>query len=59
MIPIIFVLPLLQLVILSNAATYEVKDIQVAYIDHDNSISSRLLIEHIKGSSYFLVEYFY
>jgi ABC-2 type transport system permease protein len=54
MIPIIFVLPLLQLVILSNAATYEVKDIQVAYIDHDNSISSRLLIEHIKGSSYFL-----
>ncbi|MBZ9778460.1 ABC transporter permease [Psychroflexus sp. CAK8W] len=53
MIPIIFVLPLLQLVILSNAATYEVKDIQIGYVDYDHSISSRKLIENIKGSSYF------
>ncbi|MBZ9787542.1 ABC transporter permease [Psychroflexus sp. CAK57W] len=53
MLPIIFVLPLLQLIILSNAATYEVDNIQVAYIDYDKSLSSRKLIEHIKGSSYF------
>lgn len=53
MIPIIFVLPLLQLIILSNAATYEVKNIQIGYVDYDQSISSRKLIENIKGSSYF------
>ncbi|MDX1318306.1 MAG: ABC transporter permease, partial [Xanthomarina gelatinilytica] len=30
MLPIIFVLPLLQLIILSNAATFEVKNIKFA-----------------------------
>lgn len=53
MIPIIFILPLLQLVILSNAATYEIKAIQVAYIDDDKSNSSRDLISAIRGSTYF------
>ena len=44
MLPIIFILPILQLVILSNAATYEVKNIKFAYIDYDHSSSSRALI---------------
>jgi ABC-2 type transport system permease protein len=53
MIPIIFILPLMQLVILSNAATYEIKSIQMAYVDHDQSLSSRDLMSAIWGSSYF------
>jgi ABC-2 type transport system permease protein len=53
MIPIIFILPLLQLVILSNAATYEVKAIQIGYTDDDTSPSSRDLISAINASSYF------
>ena len=35
MLPIIFVLPLIQLLILSNAATFEVKNIKFSYIDND------------------------
>ncbi|QVY64728.1 ABC transporter permease [Polaribacter sp. Q13] len=53
MLPIIFVLPLLQLVILSNAATFEVKNIKFGYIDHDHTSTSRALIEKFNASTYF------
>ena len=53
MLPIIFVLPVLQLVILSNAATYEIKNIQFGYVDADNSSISRGLIEQFEASTYF------
>lgn len=53
MLPIIFILPVLQLVVLSNAATYEVKNIKFAYIDADRSTTSRELIEKFNASKYF------
>ncbi len=53
MLPIIFVLPLLQLIILSNAATFEVKNIKFGYIDNDHSSTSRALIEKFNASTYF------
>jgi ABC-2 type transport system permease protein len=53
MLPIIFVLPLLQLVILSNAATFEVKNIKFGYIDNDHTSTSRALIERFNASTYF------
>ncbi len=55
MLPIIFVLPLLQLIILSNAATFEVKNIKFAYIDNDHTSTSRALIEQFNASTYFNV----
>jgi len=55
MLPIIFILPILQLLILSNAATYEVKNIKFAYIDHDHTSTSRTLIEKFNASTYFNV----
>lgn len=55
MLPIIFILPVLQLVILSNAATYEIKNIQFGYVDADNSSTSRGLITQFEASSYFNV----
>jgi len=55
MLPIIFILPILQLVILSNAATYEVNNIKFAYIDHDHTSTSRALIEKFEASTYFNV----
>lgn len=55
MLPIIFVLPLLQLLILSNAATFEVKNIQFSFIDNDNSTSSKALIDKFKASTYFKI----
>ncbi|WP_310993063.1 ABC transporter permease [Aequorivita marina] len=53
MLPIIFILPILQLIILSNAATYEVKNIKFAYLDSDHTSTSRTLVEQFKASSYF------
>ncbi|MEP1093859.1 MAG: ABC transporter permease [Cyclobacteriaceae bacterium] len=53
MLPIIFVMPLIQLIILSNAATFEVKNIRFSYIDHDHSSNSRALIEKFNVSGYF------
>jgi ABC-2 type transport system permease protein len=53
MLPIIFVLPLIQLLILSNAASFEVKNIQFSYIDNDHSNASRELISKFSSSGYF------
>ena len=55
MLPIIFVLPLLQLVILSNAATFEIQNIKFSYIDHDKTSFSRELIDKFNASEYFNV----
>jgi len=55
MLPLIFILPLIQLVILSNAATFEVKDIKFSYIDHDKTSFSRELIDKFNASTYFNV----
>ncbi len=55
MLPIIFVLPLIQLIILSNAATFEIKNIKFSYIDNDKTSFSRELIEKFDASTYFNV----
>ncbi|MGG8495200.1 ABC transporter permease [Tenacibaculum sp. TC6] len=55
MLPIIFILPILQLVILSNAATYEIKNIQLGYVDADHSSTSRGLIKQFEASDYFKI----
>ena len=53
MLPIIFILPLMQLVILSNAASFEVKNIKFSYIDNEKSALSRQLISQFEASDYF------
>ena len=55
MLVIIFVLPLIQLIILANAATFDIKNIKFAYIDNDHSSTSRELIEKFNASNYFKV----
>jgi ABC-2 type transport system permease protein len=45
----------MQLLILSNAASFEVKNIQFSYIDHDHSVASRALISKFQASSYFKI----
>lgn len=52
---ILFV-PIVQLVILVNAATLEMKDINVTVVDHDRSPSSRSLIHHFEGSEFFRIQ---
>ncbi|MFN8208518.1 MAG: ABC transporter permease [Bacteroidales bacterium] len=53
MIPIIFVVPLVQLIILVNAATLEMKNIDILFVDMDHSQTSRGLAEHFYHSPFF------
>jgi ABC-2 type transport system permease protein len=53
MLPIIFVLPMMQLLILSNAASFEIKNIKFSYVDNDHSVASRELISKFQASQYF------
>mgnify|MGYP000524709695 CR=1 FL=1 len=56
MLPIIFVLPIVQLLILSNAANFDVKNIRIKVVDSDHSTTSRRLVEKFKAFPYFIFE---
>jgi len=58
MLPIIFVVPLVQLLILVNAATMEMKDITVSICDNDMSSTSRKLTGKFEGSPFFKITNF-
>lgn len=53
MLPMLFVLPLIQLLVLPLAADYEIKNIFVSIVDHDHSTYSRNLVTKIGASGYF------
>lgn len=53
MLPIIFAMPIMQLMVLSFAATFDVKDIKLEIVDRDHSHSSQELIEKYEASDYF------
>ena len=53
LLPMIFVAPIIQLLIMPLAADYEVKNINISIVDHDNSTYSRQLISKITASGYF------
>jgi ABC-2 type transport system permease protein len=55
MVPIIFVVPLVQLIILVQAATFEMKSIRMSVIDLDMSGSSRQMISKFEGSPFFVL----
>lgn len=55
MIPIIFFVPLIQLLILSNAATYEIKNIKFSVVDLDGSKFSRELVSKFTSTGYFIL----
>lgn len=53
MLPIIFVAPIIQLLVLANAATFDIKDLRLFVIDKDQSSISHLLVSKFEGSPYF------
>jgi ABC-2 type transport system permease protein len=53
MLPIIFLVPVIQLLILSFAANYEIKNIRLYVIDRDASSFSRQLVTKFEASPYF------
>ncbi|MDP4208049.1 MAG: ABC transporter permease [Bacteroidota bacterium] len=56
MLPIIFVLPIVQLIILVNAATLEMKRVNMCIVDSDLSSTSRQMTDKFKGSPFFKVK---
>jgi ABC-2 type transport system permease protein len=56
MLPIIFVMPILQLCVLSFAATYDMKNTNLYIVDNDLSGHSRQLISKFNGSPFFTVK---
>ncbi len=55
MLPMIFVLPIVQLLLLVYAATMEIKNVDIDVIDNDKSDLSRQLIEKFAASKYFTI----
>jgi ABC-2 type transport system permease protein len=55
MLPIIFVMPILQLLILANAATFEIKNLNLIIVDKDHSQFSRDISSKFRGSPYFKI----
>jgi ABC-2 type transport system permease protein len=53
MLPIIFVIPVVQMILLTYAASLEMKDIKMAVVDQDYSAASRLLVSKFSGSPFF------
>ncbi|MFH2094323.1 MAG: ABC transporter permease [Bacteroidota bacterium] len=55
MLPIIFLMPVVQMVILVHAATMEMKKIEMVIVDRDMSNVSRKLTARFEGSPFFVV----
>lgn len=56
MLPLLLVMPVLQTVLLSFAANYEIKNLALAVVDHDLSPASRQLAAKFSASGYFQVK---
>lgn len=55
MLPIIFVMPLVQMLVLVFAATNELRQVDLAIVDFDHSASSGKLVAEISGNPFFKV----
>lgn len=55
MVALMFVMPMAQLLILSSAATFEVKSARMYVVDRDHSVSSRALVDRLRASGRFAV----
>lgn len=55
MLPILFVMPAVQLLVLSYAANFEVANIKLHVVDQDQSSASKSLVSKLEGSAYFRI----
>lgn len=53
LLPLIFAMPIIQLIVIPLAADYEVKNINISIVDHDHSQFSRELTSTVLASGYF------
>lgn len=50
---LIFIMPVIQLIVLPQAADYEMKNINISVVDHDHSAYAQKLVSKITASGYF------
>jgi ABC-2 type transport system permease protein len=55
MLPIIFIVPILQLLVLSFTATFEIKNVNLYVVDQDHSPASREITAKFDGSPFFTI----
>jgi ABC-2 type transport system permease protein len=55
MLPIIFVAPVIQLIILSYAVTFEIKHLRISLVDFDQSATSISLASRFRSTGHFIV----
>ena len=55
MLPIIFVVPILQLFVLAYTATFEIKNVDLFIVDGDHSPASREIIAKFRGSPFYTI----
>jgi ABC-2 type transport system permease protein len=56
LLPLIFVVPIVQLLILPLAANFKIKNINLSIVDHDRSAYSQKMIDKILSSGYFRLD---
>ncbi|MFZ4546461.1 MAG: ABC transporter permease, partial [Bacteroidales bacterium] len=56
MLPIIFVIPVVQLLVLAFAVTFEIKNINLVIVDHDHSVASRQLASKFTAPPFYHVK---
>jgi len=56
MLPVIFLMPMLQMLVLVFAATNELRQVDLAIVDFDNSAASRKMIAEFNGNPFFKVK---
>lgn len=56
MLPIIFAVPVVQLVILAYAVTFEIRNINLVVVDQDHSPLSRALVSHFSAPSFYTLK---
>ncbi len=53
--PLIFLMPVVQLLVLSYAADFEIKNVKILWVDQDQSHKSRELFRKLDASDYFMI----
>ncbi|MBE0673174.1 MAG: ABC transporter permease, partial [Bacteroidales bacterium] len=51
----IFIVPLLQMLVLVPAVTFEIRNVKIAVADYDLSATSRRLVNRLEGSEFFTI----
>ena len=52
MLPLLFVMPFMQLLILSYAASFEIKNIKIGFVNHDNGNTFKVVKETLQDLGY-------